>query len=104
MAAANKLTWLKDNCVSLSIEINEHKSIYMTVAEFFADDAEKGMDRFGDDDLDPNVRAVCIEKNALCVLQVYPDTPVGFLLFVHHDVEAVIAEAFAWVRRTRGIE
>lgn len=95
-----RLTWLIANCHSVSLEANQHRSYYRSVEQEIADDRLDGDKRFRD--TDPEVLEECARRNVLLELQIYPDTPVGFLVWYHYDPEALLSTAYFWAVRERG--
>jgi hypothetical protein len=84
------------NCCSVSVEGNEQRGGYLT--------AEQELENYPEmySDMDPDVRAECIRQNVLVKLQLYPETPVGFLVWVHYDLEALLSEAYSWCVSHKG--
>lgn len=70
---------------SVTVEVNPHRDSYLTVAEWLATE--------GDDQESPEIRQRMIELDRVVCVQFYPNTPIGFLRTVHHDVEAALKEA-----------
>ena len=82
----NKLQELKIKCkCSINIEIDEHKNVYEKVEEnISADDME---------DIDKNILDKMIELDTIVKIQFYPNTPVGFYVIYHYDLEEALSEA-----------
>jgi hypothetical protein len=79
----NKLQDLikKTKC-SVSIDINNHRDCYETIEQHLElDDRE---------DISNDVWAKMIELDTCVRFQVYPDTPIGFYVIHHYDVEMAI--------------
>lgn len=90
------LQWLMTNAHQVSIDCNQHRCSYETVERTIQDNPE----RFSD--LTAEERAELIAHNSVCVLQLYPDTPVGFVLFIHWDPDVCVERACQWLRKERG--
>jgi len=75
---------------SLSINHNDHKDYYMTVADLMTSE-HPSLDKdyfVSDEDLQ-----VCIDTNELWEIQWYPDTPVGFYKVCGSTLEIILARA-----------
>jgi len=81
----------------VSVEVNSHKAIYETAAEYLAD----WKDRHGTDDFSPEVEAEMIARDCIVRVQAYPDTPVGFYLIWDSDVDRAINRAIAAIEGER---
>jgi nitrogen fixation/metabolism regulation signal transduction histidine kinase len=86
------LAWLQDNCVSVHIDVNDHRSRYQTVGQWFAEATP---------DVDLFVAAECVKRDQLVVVQAYPDTPIGSYQIIHHDIEAALAETVVAIKSER---
>lgn len=90
MTSIEKLNWMIEHCNSVSINANDHRGNYETVAqEFESSEMLVGVD--------PAVRADCIRLDRIIICQVYPRTPIGFEHTVGTSVDEVINEMFALV-------
>lgn len=96
-ATVDKLRWLQENACSFSLDGNEHRASYEKIEVFLAEN-----DRYSD--LDEEARAECIRHDRVVLVQMYPDTPVGFVCFVDHDIDRVICAAYDWLSRGRGVQ
>ena len=67
---------------SVSITINSHRDFYETIEEHIESD-----DR---EDISKDVWDKMIELDTCVRLQFYPDTPIGFYVIHHYDVEMAI--------------
>ncbi len=67
---------------SVYIDINSHKDYYETIEKHIKPD-----DR---EDISNEVWDKMIELDTCVRLQVYPETPVGFYVIYHYDVEMAI--------------
>lgn len=72
----------------VSITINEHRSTYDTILEFF-DDPRAG--RGVSDEL----IAEMVKRDQVVCVQFYPHTPVGCHRLYHYDIETAIGAALA---------
>lgn len=98
MNTIEKLTWLIQNCCSVSVEANENRTFYRSIAEeLAAHEDPEGVYA----DMEPEVRAECIARDQLVIVQVYPDTPVGFYCVHHYDVAVAINRVFEAVQKER---
>lgn len=79
----NKLQDLikKTKC-SVSIDINSHRDYYETIEQHIEPENRKGISN--------DVWTKMIELDTCVRLQVYPDTPIGFYVIHHYDVEMAI--------------
>lgn len=84
-----KLEWLKANTHEVHITVNEHRGYYETVAQHLQTRDE---DLF--DPEDANIKAECIRRNEIAIVQVYPDTPISFYRVGHYDLGAAIDVAY----------
>lgn len=82
MQKLNELTALCKAAVHL--EINGHKGIYQTVQEYLSEE---------DDPIPDDVRAEMIKRDSVVYLQFYPNTPVGFYVIWHYDIEIAVQRA-----------
>lgn len=95
MTTLEKLDWLRRNSCTLSIEMNEHRVGYETVeqaleSEFLAPQCT------------PEGKAEILAAGQIVIVQVYPDTPIGFFVHVHHNIAAAVDEAYDTLREVRG--
>ena len=81
--------WL-GQCLSWSLEINDHKLVYETVQAHLDDMAVR--DAMHEGDLSETERKNCIKENRLVVLRVYPATPVGHYAFYGLTIPSVISK------------
>jgi hypothetical protein len=76
-----KLTWLVENCVSVTLDCNDHRSIYQSVATYIEEEELYS---------DPEMSAECVRQDRLYTLHVYPHTPVGFHFAYHYELPTLI--------------
>jgi len=78
----NKLNELikKTKC-SVTIEINSHKETYSTISDYI----EREFSELSDE-----VFNKMVELDSCICLSVYPDTPIGFYVIYHYDLEMAI--------------
>ncbi len=89
MSATDKLTrlLLLAKC-SVTITVNSHRDVYQTVAEWLTKRDE--WEPSAKDEIDDAMRAAMIASDTVIEVQVYPDTPVGCFVIVHHDIGAAL--------------
>lgn len=75
---------------SISIDINNHKSSYETIEQYVSDDAAE---------IDSEVLAEMIKRDIVFRLQVYPNTPIGFFVIYHYDIDLAIIEAIEIIKQ-----
>lgn len=75
------------------LTVNEHRDYYENVHDFIADRGDL-------DKISPSVLQAMIETNTIIELQFYPDTPVGFYVVWHHDIDAALEEAMSCLEET----
>ncbi len=73
---------IKNTKCSISINVNHHRDFYETIEQYI-----KPNDR---EDISDDVWAKMIELDTCVRLQVYPNTPIGFYVVYHYDVEMAI--------------
>lgn len=103
MTPWEKLEWLKANTHEIHITVNGHRGYYETVEQ----DLQRDEDLF--DPEDSAIKAECIRRNELTVVQVYPDTPIGFYRVGHYDLAEAVGVAYDCVQierstRSRGVD
>jgi len=87
--STDKLKQLISHCkCGVYITVNEHKDAYDSVEKWLFDNSA----RF-DDGLDPVVLEAMIDLDRVVEIQFYPDTPVGFYIIPHHDIDEALNEA-----------
>ena len=92
------LDYLLTQAHSFGIDVNDHKALYRPIADYLAKDKlDNGRTRY----LNDEQRATCIRLDRLVLVQVYPDTPIGFFCVASHDVHVAVAEAYELLRRHR---
>ena len=77
-----KLKELIDKSVSVTIEIDNHKEVYETVETYVADKVKS--------DIHHDTFYKMVKLDTCVCLTVYPDTPVGFYVIYHYDVEKAL--------------
>lgn len=70
---------------SVTVEVNPHRGSYLTVEQWLATE--------GDDQESPEICQRMVELDRVVCVQFYPNTPIGFLRTVHHDLGAALGEA-----------
>ena len=77
---------LLDICkCEIALTINEHRNVYQT-----ASDAIKELEGRDFIDASEEVKAEMIARDTIIELQYYPNTPVGFNLIHHYDLDMAI--------------
>lgn len=88
-----KLNKLIERCkAGVYITINAHRDYYETVEQHFKNNPS--MEEYLQD-INPNVYSKMKELNTIVEIQYYPDTPVGFYIVHHYDIERAIDEALS---------
>lgn len=73
---------IKKTKCSVYIDINSHRDYYETIEQHIKPDDREGISN--------DVWAKMIELDTCVILQVYPNTPIGFYVIYHYDVEMAI--------------
>ena len=71
----------KTKC-GVCIEINEHRNYYETVEQHLAS--------YEVTDISCNILNKMVELDTCIRIQVYPNTPIGFITIYHYDIEQAI--------------
>lgn len=79
---------LLKRCHCWSLNVNEHRAYYESVRDFLT----KG-DMFGDEDDPETLIAACEASDSIWQLQVYPETPVGFVMLTAPDLDGLLSLA-----------
>jgi len=84
----NKLNELISKCkCSVSVEIDDHKDVYETVEDnILPYDLDS-------DDLNPDIYKEMKARDTIVRIQFYPDTPIGFYVIYHYDLDLALTEA-----------
>jgi hypothetical protein len=98
-----RVAWLVANAVYVSLDCNEHKTGYRTAAQEFEEDDHNPRARRNFGDVEPEERAECIAKDQICQLYIYPDTPIGSVIFTHADPDICVEAGYLWLRKHRGL-
>jgi hypothetical protein len=81
----DKLKELLSKCkCGVYLSVNQHRDYYETVEKYFEDEEEWL------EEIDPLVYEKMKQENTIVELQVYPNTPIGFIRIYHYDVESAI--------------
>jgi len=73
---------IKKTKCSVSVEINIHRDYYETIENYIEPEERN--------DISNDVWLKMIELDTCIELQVYPDTPIGFYVIYHYDIEKAI--------------
>lgn len=85
----DKLKKIIERCkCSVSIVINEHRDIYKSVEETL----ENLRCLECPPEIDNDVRNEMIKRDTIVDIQVYPDTPNGFYVVYHYDLDKAMDE------------
>jgi hypothetical protein len=88
----DKIQKILERCkCSFTIEVNDHRDVYETVETYVSSE-----------DISPEVLAEMIAKDTVVRVQFYPDTPVGFYVIYHHDLDAALNEAIQIIEGLNG--
>ncbi len=82
----------------VEVTINDHKNVYETADEWLNDQEWPPKQPDG---LDNKVRERMIETNTVIFCQFYPDTPVGYYLVFHYDLESCLKECIDLIEEER---
>jgi hypothetical protein len=93
----NQLQWLQVNSYEVSVECNRHRGYCKSAA----DEIEESPETFSD--LSAGQKAELIARDQICIVQLYPDTSVGFLFFIGPDAAACVEQAYLWLCKERGV-
>ncbi len=78
-----KLKELISSCKSeIEISINHHKGSYSTVDKWISEEDQQ--------DIDPDVFLEMIRRDTIIRIQFYPDSPVGFYVVYHYDIDKAL--------------
>ena len=72
----------------VSVNINEHRTMYDSVEKFLGDVESAGGD--GGLDITPADREIMVTTDTIIQIQAYPNTPVGFYVVFHHDLDTAL--------------
>jgi hypothetical protein len=87
----NKLKELITLCkYSICIDINTHKDDYKTVEDYFR--VVFLLDEDMKSEIEKDVYNEMIKRDFIVKIQCYPNTPVGFFVVYHYDIEKAINE------------
>lgn len=81
----------------LFIEIDDHKNNYQTVEKYFEE--KRGYIEDFDEDLPLGIKEKCIKLNTIISIQAYSDTPVGFFIIYHYDIELAIDKMIQLIKQ-----
>lgn len=84
----DKLNEIIKRCKSsVHIDINDHKSIYLSADVFFENFSQDELE-----DIHPEILKVMIEKDTIIKCQFYPRTPVGSYDVYHYNLDECLDE------------
>jgi len=93
MSNLNELIGLCKACVA--IEINDHKSVYTSVAEHMNEHPACEFLH----EIEPDVLQKMIDTDTVIDIQFYPDTPIGFYKIYHYDIDMAIDMAIDIIKK-----
>tara|TARA_R110000782_G_scaffold82986_1_gene163007 strand:+ start:56 stop:319 length:264 start_codon:yes stop_codon:yes gene_type:complete len=73
---------IKKTKCSVTITVNNHRDYYETIEKYINIEKRK--------DISNDIWQKMIESDTCIELQVYPDTPIGFYVIYHYDIENAI--------------
>lgn len=83
----NKLQQIIDKCkCGIYLEINKNRDYYQTVEE----EIKEIQNMISIDEIEPEMIKKMIKHNSLISLQFYPNSPVGFCIIYHYDLESIL--------------
>jgi hypothetical protein len=94
MTPWEKLGLLQKHALVVHVDMNEHRVYYDTLESSLATRDE---DLF--DASDADVKAECLRRGQLVVVQVYTVTPIGFYRVGHYDLGAAIDAVYDACRK-----
>lgn len=83
----------------VSITINQHKNSYTTAEQ----EMNEGICKEDFAEIDPEIREVMIEKDKIICIQFYTNTPVGFYVVYHHNIDLAMDEAIHIAKSNGGL-
>ena len=93
----DKLKELFELCkASVTVNYNQHKDFYQSVESYL-----NAQERYNDDPMIPDaiIRKEMIERNQMVCIQAYPNTPIGFYLVYHWDLDTAIDEMLEAIKK-----
>ena len=79
---------------SVTISINDHKDLYTSVENYMKDEKATF-------EISERVLNEMVEKDTIVRIQCYPNTPVGFFVVFHHDIEAALESVYKRLKGTK---
>lgn len=76
---------------SVTIRVNNHKDLYLTVEKYLQDEFS-GSDHDIKDEINQSIYVKMIELNTVVEIQFYPRTPVGSYTVYHYDIDEALKE------------
>lgn len=94
----NKLNELISLCKgSVTIEINNHKDIYLSVVDYLIDNShqfETELTKY----VGEKILNKMIELNTIVEIQIYPNNSVSFYKIFHYDLDLALDEALKCIK------
>jgi hypothetical protein len=84
---------------SVSIQVNNHKDYYQTVADYIEDQSQ--LDEGLLKDIGEENYAKMVETDTIVEIQAYPDTPVGSYLIYHYNIDMAIDQMLNIIKKQR---
>lgn len=96
---SDKILKIIANCkCSCSFVVNDHKEVCQTTAEAIENLESCGFS------IPDDIKCGMIERDCIVGIQMYPDTPVGFIMILHYDFALAVDEAYDALVRDFGGE
>jgi hypothetical protein len=68
---------------SVEISVNDHKDYYLSVQDYINDE-------FEEPDIELNILQEMIRLDTVVRIQAYPNTPIGFFVVFHYDINQAV--------------
>lgn len=78
---------------SVSLTVNGHRDFYETVEQHFLDNEEEL------EEIESEVYEKMKELNTIVCVQAYPDTPIGFFVVYHYDINEAVKMVIEAIKR-----
>jgi len=75
---------------SVEISVNDHKDYYESVEQ-----------HINEEDIDKEVFEEMVKRDIVVKVQAYPDTPIGFFVVYHYDIDKAVDIALDAVKNDR---
>ncbi len=78
---------------SVEISVNDHKDYYESVEQHITEEQR--------DDIEKDVFDEMVKRDTVVKVQAYPDTPIGFFMVYHYDIDMAVDIALDAVKNAR---